>query len=281
MSRLTPIIIVTAIVAAPASADWRDEKIDGTNATAFERSISLLLTELPRRRREEFEIALSLIWLNNTVDVGGANHDGDFNPDDVRQLQQVAEDLLAEIKRGDVLAAIEKRDETGGNYTSVQYFEQLDGLQFAEVLDLAGQPSTEPAMAAIKREVWCRSPRFLGSSRARHSWCDGENELCQRCIRRTTMTVFNAAEEAFEAQQYSDARAEIEGLDFDWLNAFERSNAERFLSVISYAERDLLRAREHLQNAIDVGGLSSEGELEIRRQISLLDSQISAIPQPE
>lgn len=283
MPKLAALISVTLLLATPASAGWRDQRIDGTDVHAFERSVVLLLNELPRRRREDFEIALAVVWLSNTADAGDLDHDGDADLDDVRLLREEAADLLAEIKRGDLVSAIEEREQKGSHYTSVEYLEQLDGLQFDDVLNLAGQPSSEPSLAALKREIWCkRSAASLGSSRAKDSWCGGAGAPCPRgdCTRRTTLRALNAANDALKAQRYAEARAAIERLDFDRLNQYERSGAENILAQISYGERDYVRTREHLQNAIDAGGLTLQEAAEIQRQITLLDSQSSASPQP-
>jgi hypothetical protein len=72
--------------------------------------------------------------------------------------------LLAEIERGDILSAIEDR---GANECSVaDYLDQLGGLGFDEVVDLAGRPSEDPYFAALMRER-SRSEGMCGESRER------------------------------------------------------------------------------------------------------------------
>jgi hypothetical protein len=260
------------------SAGWRDLEIDGSGARAFEQSVALLLNEIPRRRREEFEMALARIWLGNTTNVSDADHDGDADPDDVRLLNDVAVSLLAEIKRGEVLSAIEKREEKGGDYTAVEYLKQLDGLQFDGVVNLAGRFGGEADLSPIKREVWCRQPNVsLGSSRAKHRRCDEADLRCPsgNCIREVTLRTFDAATKYLDAEEYAEARSVIEQLDFDKLTPYEHSRAEQLLAKISYSERNYVETREHLQNAIYAGGLSAQQESGFRSQIDILDSQLS------
>jgi hypothetical protein len=284
MSRLASIISITAILATPASAEWRDQEIDGSSSRAFERSVVLLLNELPRRRREEFEIALASIWIGNTVDVGDSDVNEFAELDEARLLKEYAEDLLTEIKRGDVLAAIEKREEPGSDYTSVEYVEQLDGLRFEGVVDLAARFGNSPDLSEIKREVWCRDPRgLIGSARARRTRCDDAAIQCPNgnCVSTYAARALDAALEALKAEQYADARAVIEALDFNRLTPYEQSRVEQRFAQIASEEQDYARMREHLYKAIYAGGLSVEEELAFRRAISRLDAQLSAVPLPE
>jgi hypothetical protein len=224
MSKLASIIGVAAIVATPASAGWRDQSIEGSSAEAFERSVALLLNELPRRRREDFEIALAFIWLSNTADVSGdLDLDGDADSRDVRLLKDAVDELLAAISRRDVVAAIEDWEDTGRDYSSLQYFNQLDGLQFDDVVNLAGRHGNEPSLA----------------------------------------------------------RTAIERLDFTELSPYECSRGQHILAQISYRKQDYSRTREHLQKAIDAGGLGPQEASEFQRQIDRLADQLAAIPPPE
>lgn len=284
MSRLAAIITISAILATPASAGWRDQEIDGSSAIAFEQSVVQLLNELPRRRREEFEMALGLIWIGNTFDVGDSDPYGDADLDEVRLLAKFAEDLLTEIQRGDVLSAIERREMQGSGYTSVEYFEQLDGLQFDDVVNLAERFGNEADLRTLRREVWCREARgFLGATRARWSQCDKAAIHCTsgNCVSMYAAKALDASLAALKSERFADARTEIERLDFDRLTPHEQSKAEQRLAQISYEERDYARMREHLRNAIYSGGLSEAQELAFRRTISRIDADLSAGQGPE
>ncbi|HUQ53701.1 MAG TPA: hypothetical protein VM692_15845 [Gammaproteobacteria bacterium] len=48
-----------------------------------------------------------------------------------------ADELLTEIRRGDLLSAIEKRETADSAYTATDYRRELDGLTDVEVIDLA------------------------------------------------------------------------------------------------------------------------------------------------
>jgi tetratricopeptide (TPR) repeat protein len=216
------------------------------------------------------------------VDVSGdLDQDGHTDYRDVRLLKDAADDLLSAIKRGDLVAAIEDPDGNGSDYTSVQYFKQLDGLRFDEVVSLAGKPIDAPSLAALRQEAWCRqstSQSHIGDlvcSRA------GVKQLCDTYISKATATAFNTAIEAIELQQYAEARTAIEALDFSRLSPYERSKGQRILAQISYGEQDYPSARDHLQKAIDAGGLDLQQASAFRRQIDLLDAQLSAISQAQ
>lgn len=272
MSRLALVIGFTVILATPVSAGWRDQKIDGSTPRAFEQSVARLLNELPRRRREDLEIALAFIWLNNTVAVSGdLKHDGDVEYHDVRLLQDAADELLSAIERGDLLAAIEGQDVNAGDYTSVQYLKQLDGLQFDEVVSLAGKPMDAPLLEALRQEARCRES--TSQAHIEDLECDraGVEQLCDTCIRSATAKAFNTAIQAIQLQQYAEARTTIEALDFSRLSPYGRSKGQQILAQISYAEQDYSSTREHLQQAIDAGGLDTQQASEFRRQIDLLD----------
>ena len=60
------------IALAPASAsaqqdDWRALRIDGSTPESFQASVASLQNALPVGRRADFENALAVIWLNNTI----------------------------------------------------------------------------------------------------------------------------------------------------------------------------------------------------------------------
>jgi hypothetical protein len=246
ISRLTSIVGVTVILSSQANAGWRDQRIDGTSAAAFEKSIALVLNELPRRRREEFTMALAAIWYKNSVDAGDFDHEGDTNTEYIRLMTDNASDLLAQIDRGDLLAAIEDREVAGSDYTSTEYIKQLDGLQFDDVLDLAELPGIESLLASITQESTCNRSAWPAYSRNMKSASRVRDVVCSRqrqpsnsapVIGTATFRAIEAANEALEAQQYAAARAAIQELDVDTLSVYERSMAERVLAVIANTER--------------------------------------------
>jgi len=136
------------------SGDWSDRRIDGSSEAGFELSVAALQNSLPLRRREEFDIALAVIWMSHHLGSPGLDldGDGDVDRDDSRLLVDRTMDLLTDIQRGDLLSSIEKRTTTnnGGGYTTTDYLQQLDGLTPEQVFDLAGRPA-KVSPAALRR----------------------------------------------------------------------------------------------------------------------------------
>jgi hypothetical protein len=113
-----------------------------------------LQNELPARQRERFEVALSAIWIENaTPKSGDLNADGLVTSDDARELKRVAEDVLTDVRRGQLLASL---SETDG--IAQEFLEKLDGLGYDEVLRLGGWPDNELYLAELQRRrstAWC------------------------------------------------------------------------------------------------------------------------------
>lgn len=141
------------------SDDWRDRRIDGSSEAKFESSVAQLQNSLPPRRREDFDIALAVIWLSESHGSAGLDLDGNGDVDhaDLRLLTDETMDLLPDIQRGDLLPAIEKRVTGNGQYTAASYVRQLNGLTYEEVFDLAGRPA-KVSPAALKRAAHRRQP---------------------------------------------------------------------------------------------------------------------------
>ena len=135
------------------SGDWRDQRINGSSEAGFESSIAALQNSLPRRRREDLDIALALLWMTDSLGSAGLDldHDGHVARVDMRLLADRTKDLLADIERGDLLMSIDKRaTNSSGGYTTANYLRQFDGLRYDEVLDLAGRPA-RVSPAALRR----------------------------------------------------------------------------------------------------------------------------------
>jgi hypothetical protein len=93
-------LLVAILAAASARAQPRDRVLDGSSPAKLETSAALLQNDLEGRRREELDVALAMIWMNRTANSGDVDGDGDFDVDDIRQLEIDATDLLTEIRRG-------------------------------------------------------------------------------------------------------------------------------------------------------------------------------------
>jgi hypothetical protein len=244
----------------------RGQRIDGTSLASFETSVVALQNDLSPRRREEFEVALAVIWIRNTLGSSDLDWDGDVDSDDGRALRDDADELLTDIQRGDIVAAIEARE--ANDYTAEDYFGELDGLGLDAVLEIAGRPTDDPYFAAMRRY---RSEQGRCGRReqsiVRLKWCAQVSSSARGAL--------NAAFEAVNAQRYAEARSVLETLKLDRLSPSDLSIAEQLLSSISYAEQKFPEARAHLQNAIVAGGLNEQEAAEALRRIRDIDSRLA------
>jgi hypothetical protein len=234
-----------------------------------------LQNELRERRREDFDVALAIIWVSNTVD-SDFDDDGDTDLDDMRLLEQDADDLLTNIRRGNVVSAIEDRAETGDEYTAADYFKQLDGLGYDEVVGLAGRPSGESYQAAVRRlgvEAQCGQRgeqsviRLKRCARSPSAPGGGLGLAAGKALNETYM--------ALNAQKYAEARAAIGKLRLNSLSSYERSKVEEILSAISYGEGKLAEAHQHLENALAAGGLTAQETADVLARIQFIDARLA------
>jgi hypothetical protein len=142
-AKLLP-LLGAAVLAACASSG----RIDGSSAAAVERSVALLQNDLSTRRREDFEVALAVIYLRTAgLDRGDTDGDGDEDYFDARSLADTAGDLFDEIRRGNLVSTIESLKGAG---VAAAYFAQLDGLGYDEVVKLGGE-AADGYLAEIHR----------------------------------------------------------------------------------------------------------------------------------
>lgn len=126
-------------------------RIDGGSAARFERSVAVLQNDLPPRRRDDFDVALAVVWMRAAaLDAGDADGDGDTDYFDARAMADKAGDLLAAIQRGDLVSTIE---DSKGEARAAAYFKQLDGLDYDGVVELAGALEAGSYVAGLKRQV--------------------------------------------------------------------------------------------------------------------------------
>src|SRR5262245_23639442 len=104
MSRLA-LMMALAFLVGCSSAGWRAQRIDGNTESSFERSVGVLQQTLPARRREDFEVALAVLWLRSSAaGDGDADSDGLVDVNEMKALQQLSEEVLTDIKRGVLLS---------------------------------------------------------------------------------------------------------------------------------------------------------------------------------
>ena len=167
MARLPLLLCALAVAGCATAGGARVLRIDGSSPASFERSVATLQNELPARQREQFEVALGAIWLRNTATVAtDTDFDGVVTFPEVRRFQRTleldAEQLLAEIQRGDLLTAIERREDRDGAYATKDYLQQLHGLTPDEAVGLADLGAVLEARRAAGeqafRQVYCVRP---------------------------------------------------------------------------------------------------------------------------
>ena len=142
------LLLAGAAILAGCSSSRR---VDGNSAATFERSVAMLQNDLPPRKREDFEIALAVTWMRAAgLDSGDVDQDGDTDYFDARAIADDARDLLAAIRRGDLVATIE---DSKRGAVATAYFKQLDGLRYDEVIELAGADEAASYVADMKRRV--------------------------------------------------------------------------------------------------------------------------------
>lgn len=252
------VVFGTALAPTWASAqqdDWRTLRIDASNPASFQASVASLQNALPVGRRADFEDALAVIWLNNTIEAD-VDDDGQYELEDVSELRAVSADLLADIQRGDLVTAIEELDDSGGSYTAADYFEQLDDFGYDDVLQLAslfgGTLEEAQALRAYKAQLLCRDPTALP---LRQLWC-------RKFFRSKAATPVPAGEtldiaaDALKAGDAATAESALESLNLNQLTPFERGMAEALLFNVKYRQQLFPEARKHLQAAADAGVIS-------------------------
>jgi flagellar basal body rod protein FlgF len=97
-------------------------------------------------------------------------------------------------------------------------------------------------------------------------------------INLPTGKALNGAIAALNAKNYAEARAVLGKLRLDRLTPYERGKTEQVLFNIAYGEQKYVEAREHLQKAIDSGGLSEQEVAQARRQIQQIAARIATAP---
>ena len=76
-------------------------------------------------------------------------------------------------------------------------------------------------------------------------------------------------------RDFAAARTAIARLPLERLSSYERSKVEQMLFSISYEEGKYAEARQHLENALDAGGLNASEVADALGRIRVLDTQLS------
>jgi hypothetical protein len=291
-SRSFTLVVALAAAALHAQSGRDEQRLDGSTPAKLEASVVSLQNALSPRRREDFEVALAMIWIQRTTDSADLDTDGILDVDDIRLLEADATALLTAIQRGNLVSAIEQREKAGSELTAAGYFALLDGLGYDEVLALAGRTDLDAAQYdgasdSASSRGYLDGVRRLASQRA----CTLQSppptsRIARRATNECAGTVaridaatgkaLNTAIEALNAQRYADAGRALEDLDLKRLAPYERSKAEQILYSISFGEGHDAAARDHLLLALDAGGLNAQETRAVLDQIRFLETRLPA-----
>ena len=148
----------------------------------------------------------------------------------------------------------------------------------------AGAVAMHAASATSEATVRCsrvsaRGRRSAGAWRSRersaqHGSAQGK-EAARRSAhaarhRRSDRQALNEAIELSTLEKYAEAQAADRQLNLEKLSPYERSRVEQILFSIAYCAGEVRRAREHLQKAIDSGGLNEQEISQAKYQIAQL-----------
>jgi hypothetical protein len=283
---LCRVLAVAVALAATSGQAQRsasgEQRLDSSSPNNLEASVTALRNALPARRREDFDAALAMIWIQRTANDGDLDGDEDFDLDDIRLLQDDAADLLTQIQRGNLVYAVESREKDDGEFKAVDYFAQIDGLGYDEVLSLAGLARAEDYLDAVSNRLSRPLPTPTACSAASSPRL--QRRVAEQCadnlatINRVAAQAFNTAIMALGEQRYTDARAALAD-STGFRTPYERSKAEEILFSISYAEGDHAAARGHLLLALEAGGLNAQETADTLQRIRFIESGLSATPQ--
>lgn len=114
----------------------------------------------------------------------------------------------------------------------------------------------------------------LGSAAVHAQRAGGEDDDQQQSsggtIGATTGKILQDAFDLLSMDNYEGAKARLADIRMDRLSPYELSRVEETLAQISNAEGDTAATREHLQKAIDSGGLNAQEAATARYNIASL-----------
>jgi tetratricopeptide (TPR) repeat protein len=112
------------------------------------------------------------------------------------------------------------------------------------------------------------------AQRAAEGDAEGQEQApTQNAIDAATGKALNEAIELLNMENYAGAQQKIGTLQLDKLSPYERGKVEQILFNISYAQERFQEARDHLQKAIDSGGLNAQEIDQARYQSAQLYMQ--------
>jgi hypothetical protein len=143
MPKLVVAILAVALVGSASAAGWRDLRVDGSSEAAFAHSLAAFKDKLSPTRKHVFGLALQDIWIN-----------------------------------GVKAAEAEQR-----GYTASDYYAQLDGLGYEQVVSLA-DPIGETTRARYREaNLGGRGARYHASQPSRNPFSlrqESYSDVCER-----------------------------------------------------------------------------------------------------
>ena len=106
------VAVLSIALAGTASAGWRSIRLEASDEASFTKSVAMFAEKLSPARRVVFEAALQDIWLKGTLDAEAAQRE----------------------------------------YTASDYFQQLDGLAYRDVVNLV-DPTGDTARARYRAAI--------------------------------------------------------------------------------------------------------------------------------
>lgn len=118
MLKLTVALLAVAVTGAASAGGWRSLRVDGSSEASFTASVATFQRKLPASRRHAFERALQDIWILGTKNA----------------------------------------EENGRDYTASEYFRQVDGLGYEEVVTFTDPTGATAQQYRAEYELLNRLP---------------------------------------------------------------------------------------------------------------------------
>jgi tetratricopeptide (TPR) repeat protein len=127
----------------------------------------------------------------------------------------------------------------------------ISAIALATSLSLAGNALAQGALAPGSRAS------NEGTSRAGNRESANSDQPAPTNIDQVTGKILNEAIELMGMENYAAAQQKLSTLNMEKLSPYERGRVEQILFSISYSQDRYEEARQHIQKAIDSGGLNA------------------------
>src|SRR5262245_35040502 len=124
----------------------------------------------------------------------------------------------------------------------------LSGIALATSLALGASAFAQQQLSGASNQ---------GTSRVGSRGGEEQQQAPAANIDVQTGKILNEAIELMGMEKYAEAQAKLSTLKMDSLSPYEKGKVEQILFNVAYAQDRFDEARQHLQKAIDSGGLNS------------------------